>query len=132
MSEGNVELVCEAVVLFGTGDIDGLSDLYSADAFILAPEGWPEGGRFDGRDAVMRQYKRVQEEWESQSMQIGRRHAHADWVVLELIWDAKGKASGVEVEMRIMGAYRVGNGKIAEARFFWDFEEAVDAARLSG
>ncbi len=127
MSQENAELVREAVVRFGTGDIAGLADLYDADAFVIAPEGWPEGGRFDGRDAVIRQYERVQEEWESQSMQVGREHAHADWVVMELLWDAKGKASGLEVEMRIIGAYRIRNSNVAEARFFWDFEEAVAA-----
>ncbi len=52
MSQGNVEIVRESVARFARGDIDGLADLYAADAVTFAPEGWPEGGQFDGRDAV--------------------------------------------------------------------------------
>ena len=131
-SQENVDIVREAVLRFAAGDIDGLADLYDADAFIVAPEGWPEGGRFEGRDAVMRQFARIQEEWKSQSMRMERERADAEWVVVELVWDAEGNASGVAVEMRIVGAYRVRDGKIAEGRFFWQFEEAVAAVGLAG
>lgn len=125
--QANLAMVRDAVVRFAEADIDGLVEFYDPEAFIVAPEGWPEGGRFEGRDAVMRQYERIQEEWESQSMRIERERAHGDWIVLELVWDAEGKASGVGVEMRVAGAYRVRGGKIAEARFFWDFDEALAA-----
>ncbi len=60
MSQENVEIVRESVARFARGDIDGLADLYAADAVTFAPEGWPEGGRFDGRDAVKRQFARLQ------------------------------------------------------------------------
>ena len=125
--QADVDMVRDAVIRFAAADLDGLAELYDLDAFIVAPEGWPEGGRFEGRDAVIRQYERVQEEWESQSMRIDRERVHEDWVVMELVWDAEGKASGVGVEMRIVGAYRVRDGKIAEARFFWNFDEALAA-----
>ena len=128
----DLAMVREAVVRFANADIDGLVEFYDPDAFIVAPEGWPEGGRFEGRDAVMRQYERVQEEWESQSMRIERERAHGDWIVLEMVWDAEGKASGVGVEMRVVGAYRARAGKIAEARFFWNFDEALAAAGIAG
>ena len=32
--------------------------------------------------------------------------------------------------MKIVGAYRIERGKIAEARFFWDFDEALEAVGL--
>jgi hypothetical protein len=33
--------------------------------------------------------------------------------------------------MRLVGAYRVDDRKIAEARFSWDFDEALRAAGIS-
>ena len=60
-------------------------------------------------------------------MRIERERTHADWVVVELAWDAEGKASGVGVEMRVVGAYRVRDSRIVEGRFFWDFDEALAA-----
>ena len=130
MSQHDIDVARGAIARFAAGDLDGLADLYSADALIIGPEGWPDGGRFDGREAAMRQYKRVQEEWESQSMHVERQRSHADWVVLDLAWDAEGRASGVTVEMHIVGAFRVREGKIAEARFFWEFDDALAAAGL--
>ena len=56
MSQENVQVVREAVARFVANDIAGVAELYAPDAFMVAPEGWPEGGRFEGRDAVMRQY----------------------------------------------------------------------------
>ncbi len=64
-------------------------------------------------------------------MHIERERADGEWVVVEMVWDAEGQASGVSVEMRVVGANRVRDGKIAETRFFWEFEEAVDAVGLS-
>jgi hypothetical protein len=32
--------------------------------------------------------------------------------------------------MRLVGAYRLADRKIAEARFFWDFDEALKAAGI--
>jgi ketosteroid isomerase-like protein len=130
MSQENVEVVCEGVARFAARDIAGLAELYSPDAFVIAPEGWPEGGRFEGRDAVMRQFARVQEEWGSQSMRVERERSGGDWVVAKLIWNAEGLASGVPLMMSIVGAYRLEAGRIAEIRFFWDFDEALEAVGL--
>jgi hypothetical protein len=53
-------------------------------------ENWPEDGRFEGREAVIRQYMWILEEWGSEG------------------------------------------GKIVEGRFFWDFDEALEAVGLRG
>lgn len=79
----------------------------------------------------MRQYMRILEELGSQSMRIDREHSGGDWVVLRLIWNAEGRASGAPIAMSIVGAYRVERGKIVEGRFVWDFDEALEAVGLS-
>jgi ketosteroid isomerase-like protein len=132
MSQGNVDIARESVARFSASDMAGLAELYKPDAFTIAPKGWPEGGRFEGRNAVIAQFSRVVEEWGRQSMQVLREESGSDWVVLELVWNAQGRASGAPLEMKIVGAYRVHEDQIAEARFFfWDFAEAIAAVGLS-
>ena len=70
MSQENVELVRESVRRFAAGDLSGLADLYTPDVVVVAPPRWPEGGRFEGRDAVIRQLARVQEDWDHQTMEV--------------------------------------------------------------
>ena len=129
MSQENVEVVREGVARFVANDIDGVAELYALDAFMVAPEGWPEGGRFDGRDAVMRQYTRLVEEWNHHSLRIDSERSDGDWVVIEVVWSTEGRASGVPVEMTVVAAYRLEDRKIAEARFFWDLDGALEAVR---
>ena len=130
MSRENVEVAREGVARFTEGDMDGLAELYTPDAVIVAPEGWPEGGRFEGRDAVIRQFARIQEEWGRQAVRVEDERSGDEWVVLKFVWSAQGKASGAPLEMKIFGAYRVKDRKIEEARFFWDFDEALEAVGL--
>lgn len=130
VSEANVAIVREAVLLFTARDIAGLATLYTADALSVAPDDWPEGGRFEGREAVMRQYARLLEEWGTHSMRIGGELTTGDWVVLSLIWDAEGRPSEAPISMTVVGTFRLESERIAEARFFWDFDEALEAVGL--
>ena len=130
VSRENLEVARAGVARFSAKDIAGVAELYSPDAFVIAPENWPEGGRFEGRDAVIGQYMRILEEWGSHSMWIDRERSGGDWVVLRLIWNAEGRTSGAPIAMSIVGAYRVEVGKIVEGRFFWDFDEALNAVGL--
>jgi ketosteroid isomerase-like protein len=75
----------------------------------------------------MRQFTRLVEEWGRHSLRIESERSDGDWVVLELVWSTEGRASGVLLEMSVVAAYRFEDGKIAEARFFWDLDEALEA-----
>ena len=94
MSQENVEVARASVARFSEGDMQGLSELYAPNAAIVAPEGWPEGGRFEGRDAVIQQFARVQEEWGRQSMRVQDEKSGGEWAVLKLEWNAEGKPAG--------------------------------------
>ncbi len=130
MSRENVGVVREAIRRFTAGDMEGVSELYSEDALAVAPEGWPEAGRFEGRDAVIRQFRRLAEDWERQSMEVDEEKTGDDWVVLKQVWGAQGAGSGVPLQMTLFGAYRLESGKIAEARFFWERADALEAVGL--
>jgi ketosteroid isomerase-like protein len=46
-----------------------------------------------------------------------------------VLWHAEGcGGSGVLTDRPVSGAYRVRQGRITEVRFYWDHQEALDAA----
>ena len=53
-----------------------------------------------------------------------------EWVVIEYSWEAEGATSGTDTVFDVFGAFRVRNGRIAEAHFRWNRDEALKAARL--
>jgi ketosteroid isomerase-like protein len=131
MREENLKIVRAAAEAFSAGDIDGVARFYTPDASITAvPEGWPEPAPVEGRDAVMLQFIRIQEDWEEQSLTIEREAAERDWVVMDFRYLTRGTASGVTLETKIAAAYRLEDALVAEARFFWSWEDALEAAGL--
>jgi ketosteroid isomerase-like protein len=130
MSEENVEVARHSLDAFADRNLDALRDDFSQDAVMYAPEGWPEGGLFDGREAIMRQMLRLQEDWQTQNMTVPRIDSRDEWVVVEFRWDATGAGSGLSVEMSLTGAWRIDAGKIVELRFFRNWDKALEAAGL--
>jgi ketosteroid isomerase-like protein len=130
MSQENVEIARHSLDAFTDRNLDALRDDFSQDAVMYAPEGWPDGALFDGREAIMRQMLRLQEDWQRQNMAVPRIEDHDDWVVVEFLWEARGAGSGVPIQMSLTGAWRIDAGKIVELRFFWDWDKALDAAGL--
>jgi limonene-1,2-epoxide hydrolase len=63
MSEENVEVVLEGIGRFEASDFEGVSRRWHPDSWITGPEGWPERGPFEGRDAVLGQFRRLAADW---------------------------------------------------------------------
>ena len=125
------ELIEEATRRFSAGDLEGLVDLYAPDVVMIGPEGWPETGRFEGRDALLSQYARLQEDWAEHSMTVERSRRAGGWHVSEFHWRVHGRASGAQTETRLGSISRVKDGQIVELRFFNSFEDALAAAELA-
>jgi len=131
MSQENVEVVRAAASAWAAGDFDEVSRLYTPDASITAvPDGWPEPAPVVGRDASMEQFSRLQEGGDEHSLTIEREVAERDWVIADFRWHMRGTASGVSMTTNIAAAYRLEGAKIAEARFFWTWEEALETVGL--
>jgi len=130
MSQENVDLIRQSIRRFAELDFEGLRRDYSPDAVLYAPQGWPDGAEFHGRDAIVQQFVRLQEDWRQQDMRAARIDGRGDWVIVELLWAASGAGSGVPTQMTVVGAYRIESRKIREAHFFWDRDQALEAAGL--
>jgi ketosteroid isomerase-like protein len=132
MSDERMEAIRAGVDAFVARDFDQLVRLYTPDARISAvPEGWPEPAPVEGREAVMAQFMRLQEDWTEHSLTIEREVVAGDWVVVDLRWETRGTASGLTLDTNIAAAYRLEGARMAEACFFWKWEDALEAAGLS-
>jgi ketosteroid isomerase-like protein len=132
MTEENAEVVFESYRRFEAEDFDGLEDMWLPQGRITSPEGWPEAGPFEDREAVMAQFRRLASEMGQHRFRDMRVVAESDdWVVVDFIWEVRGAGSGVPVATRIAMAARLEEGKYIEAHYRWKTEEALAAAGLA-
>ena len=132
MSQENVEVALQGFPLFEAEDFDGLTRLWHPDGRVTAQEDWPEPGPFEGRDAVIEQFRRLASDMAEHRFREVTVHAHDDeWVVLSFVWDVRGAASAAAVASKMAAAYRVQEGRVVEAHFRWTTEEALEVAGLS-
>jgi ketosteroid isomerase-like protein len=132
MSQKNVDLVLSGLPVFEAGDYEAMTQLWHPGGRVTAPAGWPEPGPFEGRDAVIAQFRRlVSDVGEHHFKEVEVLADHDDWVVLSFIWEIRGAESGASIASKITGAYRVEQGKVIEAHFRWTPEEALEAAGLT-
>ena len=132
MVQENVDIVMEGFRRFEDFDIERANEFWHPDARITGPEGWPEPGPFEGRDAIMRQFQRLVEDW-------GRNRISnetvlkesGEWVVVSFRWETEGGKIGAATTVDFAGAYRIKDGKIIEGHFRWTPDEALEAAGLS-
>src|SRR6476619_1638196 len=119
MPEENVEVVRAGFEAWNAGDIAGLRALHHADVIVLTPADWPEPGPIVGRDAAMRQWKRLREAWDSDSVTVvGDLIGTGDRVVGRIGWRVEGH--GPDLGIKVSGVWTVREGEIAEMEFFLD------------
>jgi ketosteroid isomerase-like protein len=127
----NVDLARSLVELWNAGDIDGVVDLYTEDAAMIAGPEWPDQAEYHGHDGVRANIEQWRSVWESSRIEAERIEAHGDHVVASGAWVTRGRASGIEGHMPFVILLTLRGGKIAVLEWFTDHDEAVAAARAT-
>jgi ketosteroid isomerase-like protein len=136
MSGENVELVRALTDAANRIDIDAVIALLGPDVVweeTAVLPGLREGYR--GRDEVREWADEILEVFES-----ARTHnaldriteLSGDRVFTENVLTAHGKGSGAPTELRYWAVYWIREGKIARRQVFWNRDEALETAGLSG
>jgi ketosteroid isomerase-like protein len=129
MSQENVEVVRRSFAAWNAGDIDATREMLDPDVVRVVKE-WPEPGPFIGREAAMRFYMQVRDTWDVDTVEpIGDFIHAADRVAVRWTWHGSGRGPQTDMESTIV--YTIRKGKIRELEYFWDHEEALEAAGLS-
>jgi ketosteroid isomerase-like protein len=129
MSQENVKLVLKDLEYWNRGDMDAFVGLWDDDVVLRAAEGWPERV-FRGKDAVRSFYEGFAETVGRDSV-IEDLIDAGDVVVTRMRAHMTGAQSGLEGEMRFTQVTTFRKGKVVLAEFFWDHQEALEAAGLS-
>jgi ketosteroid isomerase-like protein len=130
MRERNLETVRAAIQMFNEIDIDAGRRLLAPEVVMHAPDGWPEPGPEHGVDAVIQQFERLAADWESFAISVLSEETGDGVVVARLSWETKSLASDVPLQVEVSGVYWLTDGRITELRFFWNHDQALDAAGL--
>ena len=125
MSEENVAVVQAFVDTWNAGDMDAVRELLDPDVILMPVKNWPEPGPYMGREAAMGFYERVREAFDADTAELTGGFSHAaDRVVTRWIWRGQGQGPESNMELTVIFTVR-------EAEYFWDHDEALDAAGLS-
>ena len=129
MSEENVEIVRQAVEKWNRGDPDAVSELMDDDVVLRMAEGWPERVYFG--KAAARSFIEGWAETVGQETVIEEVIDGGAVVVLRQRVHLSGIQSGIEGDQRSTSILTFREGKVVMVEFFWDHQEALEAAGLS-
>ena len=130
MSRENVEVVRRAFEAFRRRDWQSFIAPFDPD---IEWHDRPEAGlgTFHGHDGVRRFFQTILEAWEHYDARAEDIIGAGDQVVVFIHQTARGSASGVDVEERIAGVFRLHGGKVCYVRIYTDRNEALEAVGLS-
>jgi ketosteroid isomerase-like protein len=130
MSQENVEIVRQAFEAWNAGDMEGVGHAYDPDAVMRYPPDFPETGPFLGREAIVQQFNRLREALDYRdSLVILGEVLHArDRVGVRFAWRGVGHGPAMDLEATVV--YTMRGGRIREAEFFQDYNEALEVTGL--
>jgi ketosteroid isomerase-like protein len=128
MSKENVEIVRKAGENFNQGDFNAFMELFDDDVVLRMAEGWPERVYFgkaaarsfiDGWAETVGQETVIEEAIDAGAVVVVRQRVHLS-----------GVQSGIEGDQRSTSIVTLREGKVVMLEFFWDHQEALEAAGL--
>jgi ketosteroid isomerase-like protein len=128
MSQENIEIVKAIFRGWDDAGVDGMLPFFHKDIEYLPTE---EGATVHGHDGLRRYFERWLEPWETFTVGPTEFLAGGDYVMNGTAMRARGRGSGVEVEMEYWQVWRFHDGKAARWEEYPDRQEALQAAGLS-
>jgi ketosteroid isomerase-like protein len=129
VSQENVEVVRRANDAWNAGNMDVLRELYDPDVIVRAVDGWPEPGPYVGRDAVIDQWEKQREAFDSNYLEVVGDYVDVgDRVAVRVVW--RGVGAGPEADIELTALFTVRNGLVFATEFFWDHSDALKAVGL--
>ena len=131
MSSENVASVRRFVDAFNRRDLDSVVSDMDPDLHLDEWQEAPGARSYRGPEGVQAALDSWFETWEWMRVEIEDLREAGDRVFFSLHQRAKGKGSGVEVEIRSWNVYTFRNGKLTRIQLFLDAEQALEAAGLT-
>jgi len=130
MSQENVETMRRALDAFNRGDKTAWLAEHDPDLVMIPAREWPENAPIRGADAVWDFYLAATDTWDEGSTQIAEVIDSGDTLVINNRRDARGIASGANVEFSYWTVTTFRSGKPIRHEWFSNRAEALEAAGL--
>jgi ketosteroid isomerase-like protein len=130
MSQENVEIARAAIDAWNRGDREAWLALWDEEAEFYPLRAQLEGESYRGHDGLERFFGELAEDFEDVRVEIDEARDGGEQVVGIGRFRARGRVSGVDINVPLGIFARVRQGKIVYARFFSEPAEALEAAGL--
>ena len=130
----NADIVRSILAAWDEGDVEAMSSVI-AEAGVLVPlRAQLEGTTYLGPEGMRQFWTDLNADWEDLRLPIEDLRERGDSVVAIIRMTARGRASGVDIDVRIGSLWELRDGKVTRLESFSDPEEALRAAgiRLDG
>ena len=131
MSRENVEIVRRAFEAFAKEGPEAVVDFWDPEIELWMPSGLIQaGGTYRGHAAVLNWMREWAEAWEEIDYRPEEFTEAGDSVLVSVVYDGRGKASGVRVEGRFWYLITLRNGKTVRWERYPERIQALEAAGL--
>jgi ketosteroid isomerase-like protein len=131
MSEENVEIVRRAFETFAQEGPEAMVDFWDPEIELWMPSGLVQaGGTYRGHRAVLDWMKEWAEAWEEIDYTPEEFTEAGDNVLVSVLYNARGKESGVRTEARFWYLLTLRNGKTVRWELYPERAQALEAAGL--
>ena len=131
MSQENVEIVRRAFEAFAREGAAAVVDFWDPEIELWLPSGMVQaGGTYRGHAAVLEWMKEWAEAWDEIDYKPEEFTEAGDSVLVSVLYDGRGKGSGVRVEGRFWYVMKLRNGKLLRWELYPERSQALDAAGL--
>ena len=134
MSQGNIEVVRQAIEAFNRGDLERFVETVPFDDQTVEYHEYPEFievGVFRGRDAIEQHWQQFLDAFEGYRFDIEELIDADDEVVVFTHQHGRGKESGLAFELRSAWVFTFRDGKLTRIRTYPDRARALAAVGLS-
>jgi ketosteroid isomerase-like protein len=132
MSEENVETLKRSNAAFNRGDREAALDAYHVEVELYDLQPAPDSpGRLVGRSAIDAYWAQWNEAFDELTADITECLDAGEYVVTSTHWRAKGKETGLQVDLHTTDVFEFAGGKIIRATLSYpNRDEALKAAGL--
>jgi ketosteroid isomerase-like protein len=131
MSEENVEIVRTAIDAFNRHDVDAWLAMCHEESELYSLRAQLEGNPYRGHEGLRQFLVDLDELWEYVRFDVHELRDAGERVVVLCDFEARARASGVELDSPVGVVFATRAGKVSYARFYSDPDEALEAAGLS-
>lgn len=132
MSRENVEIVRGIYESIVRGEIEEVFPVLDPEIEWREPPESPGAGVYRGHEGVRRSYASWVANWLEYRLEVEDLIEAGDHVLVRCRQRVRAKASGVEVEQTLFGAWTLRDGKAVRMRMYHDEAGALEAVGLRG